>query len=40
VFDRCFTGIETRVIDKPEIHYSPGEDLERVDLALIGEAAK
>jgi phosphatidylserine/phosphatidylglycerophosphate/cardiolipin synthase-like enzyme len=23
-----------------EIHYSPGEDLERIDVALIGEAAK
>lgn len=23
-----------------EIHYGPGEDLERIDVALIGEAAK
>ncbi len=23
-----------------EVHYSPGEDLERVDVALIGEAAR
>jgi hypothetical protein len=26
--------------EAPEIHYSPAEDLERIDVALIGEAAK
>jgi hypothetical protein len=25
---------------RTEIHYSPGADLERIDVALIGEAAK
>jgi phosphatidylserine/phosphatidylglycerophosphate/cardiolipin synthase-like enzyme len=28
------------VREAAEIHYSPGEDLERIDVALIGEAAK
>jgi hypothetical protein len=30
----------SRKLAPVEIHYSPSEDLERIDVALIGEAAK